>query len=79
MKMKNQVVVLEPSSNTHTMKANNILVEDLGGGILSLSVTGKGVVMHGEHNTVATEHPEVIKYVQQEVNPVTKAIQNAYD
>jgi len=77
--MKHQTVVLEPSTNTHTMKATSVKVEDLGAGILQLHIEGPGVVSHSEHNTIATEHPNVIKYVQQEVNPVTKGIQNAYD
>jgi len=36
-------------------------------------------VTHGEHGTIRTESRTVIKYVQQEVNPVTKKLQNAYD
>jgi hypothetical protein len=35
--------------------------------------------LHGEHGTIAIESPNVIKYVQQELNPVTKKLQNAWD
>jgi len=72
-------VVLEPSTNTHTMEATKITSEDLGNGILKLDVEGGGIVTHGEHGTLKTESKTVFKYVQQEVNPVTKKLQNAYD
>ena len=72
-------VVLEPSTNTHTLKANEVTVKDHGEGILSLTIEGEGIVQHGEHGTLKTESPNVMKYVQQELNPVTRAIQNAYD
>lgn len=74
-----RVEVLEPSTNTHKLNANNIVKQDLGNGILKLNVTGKGVVTHGEHGTLTTESPTVFKYVQQELNPVTQKLQNAFD
>jgi len=76
---KNDIQVLEPSTNTHTLKANNITTKDLSNGILKLKVKGDGIVTHGEHGTLRTESENVIKYVQQELNPVTKSLQNAYD
>jgi hypothetical protein len=77
--MKNKIIVLEPSTNTHTVEANHITAENLTESTIFLSINGKGVVSHGEHGTLSTESDFVIKIVQQEVNPVTKAIQNAYD
>ncbi len=71
--------VLEPSTNTHTLHAQNITKEDLGNGIMKLQIQGDGIVTHGEHGTIKTESPNVIKYVQQELNPVTRKLQNAYD
>jgi len=71
--------VLEPSTNTHTLYAQNITKEDLGNGILKLQIQGDGIVTHGEHGTIKTESPNVIKYVQQELNPITRKLQNAYD
>lgn len=71
--------VLEPSTNTHTLYAQNIAKKDLGNGILKLQIQGDGIVTHGEHGTIKTESPNVIKYVQQELNPVTRKLQNAYD
>ena len=77
--MAKQTIVLEPSTNTHAMKANSIETKELENGILKLKVKGEGIVTHGEHGTIRTESENIIKYVQQEVNPVTKALQNAYD
>lgn len=71
--------VLEPSTNTHTMEATEIVKKDLGNGILKLNVKGKGIVTHGEHGTLTTESDTVIKYVQQEFNPISKKLQNAFD
>lgn len=77
--MKKNSITLEPSTNTHTLEAKNIEVEDLENGILKLKINGDGIVTHGEHGTLKTEIAHVIKYVQQELNPVTNAIQNAFD
>jgi hypothetical protein len=76
--MKNSVV-LEPSTNTHKMDATAVEVTDLGNSTLKLKVTGAGIVTHGEHGTLVTESENVIKYVQQEYNPVTKKLRNAFD
>jgi hypothetical protein len=70
-------VVLEKSTHTHEMEGAEV-VKDFGNGILQLKVE-KGIVTHGEHGTIKTESPDVIKYVQQEVNPITKAMMNAFD
>lgn len=79
--MENQKeVVLEPSTNTHKMRANDINCEqlpDVGG--MKMVVNGPGLVMHGEHNVICTEETHVVKTVQQETNPVTGMMQNSYD
>lgn len=77
--MEKRTVVLEPSTNTHQMSANSVDVKDLGNSTLKLKVNGDGIVTHGEHGTLVTESDNVIKYVQQEFNPVTKKLRNAYD
>lgn len=75
-----KTVTLEPSTNTHAMHADEIRVTDMGGGILILDIPKEdGVVTHGEHGTLATESQHVIKYVQQEFNPLTRMLQNAFD
>lgn len=71
--------VLEPSTNTHQIEAENITNEDLGNGIIKLKVKGQAIITHGEHGTIATESKDIIKYVQQELNPITRKLQNAYD
>lgn len=78
--MKNQVV-LEPSTNTHTLTSKGeVKVKDLGNGTLKLNIkAGEGVITHGEHGTLKTESTTVVKYVQKELNPVTRKLQNAFD
>jgi hypothetical protein len=77
--MNKQVVVLEPSTNTHSVSANSIEVTNLENSTLKLKINGDGIVTHGEHGTLVTESPNVIKYNQQEFNPITRKLQNAYD
>jgi hypothetical protein len=72
-------MVLEPSTNTHKLEGNIVSSKDLGDSMLSLRVEGAGIVTHGEHGTLRTESTKVAKVVQQEYNPVTKAMQNAFD
>jgi len=74
-----KTIVLEPSTNTHTLTANKVEVKEIENGILQIKTHGEGVVTHGEHGTLRTESENVIKYVQQELNPVTKKMQNAFD
>jgi len=76
---ENNTIVLEPSTNTHKLTANGIQAKDLGNGTMKIKTNGKAIVTHGEHGTIATETPNIIKYVQQEVNPVTKKMQAAFD
>ena len=78
--MEKTTIVLEPSTNTHTMKGNVEVIgqlEQLGGVVLQSS--GVGVVLHGEHGVICTEELNVIKLVQQEYNPITKILQNSFD
>jgi hypothetical protein len=75
-----KTVTLEPSTNTHAIHSEEIRVTDMGHGILKLDIpAGDAVVTHGEHGTLATESKYVMKYVQQEVNPLTKKMQAAFD
>jgi hypothetical protein len=79
--MKNlKEVVLEQSTNTHKFLAQEVVSKDLGNGIIQLDVNNaNGIVTHGEHGTLRTETKRVFKYVQQELNPVTKKMQSAWD
>jgi hypothetical protein len=77
--INNKEVILEPSTNSHKINGTKITSEKITESILKLKIVGPGVVTHGEHGTLVTESENVIKYVQQELNPVTKALQNAFD
>ena len=70
---------LEKTTNTHQVEASKIEVVQEMGSTQVLNIHGKGIVTHGEHGVLATEKPNVIKYVQKEVNPITKAIEDAVD
>jgi hypothetical protein len=72
-------VVLEPSTNTHTLQGNVVSTTDLGDAKLLLDIQGAGIVTHGEHGTLRTESSNVMKVVQKEYNPVTEVMQNAFD
>lgn len=71
--------ILEASTNTHKISANKITKKEIGDGMLKLNIIGDGIVTHGEHGTLKTESNTVFKYTQQEVNPITKKMQNAFD
>ena len=79
MENNKQIVVLEPSTNTHQVEANSIEKINLDESTLKLRIKGNGIVTHGEHHTLVTEHENVIKYVQQEFNPITKKLQISFD
>ena len=74
-----KTIVLEPSTNTHKLTANNVVVTKIGESAIQLDIQGNGIVTHGEHGTLTTESARVYKYIQQEFNPITKAMQNAFD
>jgi hypothetical protein len=71
--------ILEPSSNTHVLDAEQVSVEKVEPSILKLKIQGKGLVEHGQHHVIKTEGTNVYKYVQQEINPITKQLQNIFD
>ncbi|EDP98286.1 hypothetical protein U8527_19980 [Kordia algicida OT-1] len=70
---------LEKTTNTHILEAENIKVRYSVGSTQVLQIEGEGIVSHGEHGIIKTESKYVIKYVQQEFNPVTRIIENAFD
>ena len=75
---ESKTLVLEPSTNTHTM-TNVVNVTEIDASTLKIKTLEGSKVLHGEHGTIAIESPNVIKYVQQELNPITKKLQNAWD
>ena len=78
----NKNIVLEESTNTHTMIGDVKLVKKMNKmNTIVLDTNESSIVEHGHHACVSTE-PEtkrVIKITQQEFNPVTKALMNAFD
>ncbi len=77
--MQKETVILEPSTNTHVLEAKKIKVKKLKNGIIQLKIKGNGIVTHGEHGTIKTESKNIIKYIQQELNPISGIFQNAFD
>lgn len=77
--MKN-VIILEPSSSVHKLecKATPITVR-LDASSLFVTTNGESIVTHGHHGTLAVESKTFLKVVQQELNPVTAELQNAFD
>lgn len=80
-KAKMSEVVLEPSTNTHKINSTSgIEVEEFKNGTMKLKIAdGNGIVTHGEHGTLKTESKNVVKYVQLEMNPITRQLQKAFD
>lgn len=76
--MHKTTVVLEQSTNTHAM-TGEVLRTAKAFKDGSMIVEGRGVVGHGEHGPIGTEEPMCHKFNQQELNPVTQALQNAFD
>ncbi|MCK5788797.1 MAG: hypothetical protein KAH32_07350 [Chlamydiia bacterium] len=81
--MEKQRTVLESSTNTHATESKvKVVKEFVSMTTMVIDVIGDSMIVeHGHHRTVATE-PEtkrVIKITQQEFNPLTKKLQNAFD
>lgn len=74
-----KIIALEETTNTHKIKAKNVKKIHEDGSTILIQVKGDGVVSHGEHGTIITESPFVLKYVQKEVNPITQKIEDAND
>jgi hypothetical protein len=71
---------LEKNTNTHILEANKIkVVTNVDNATQVLEVEGEGIISHGEHGMLKTESQHIIKYVQQEFNPITLIVEAAYD
>lgn len=77
--LQKEQYILEPSTNTHTLTADKIEAKELGNSVVKLKIKGEGVLMHGEHGVLKTESENVIKYVQQELDPIRQSFVNAFD
>lgn len=76
-----QGTLLEPSTNTHRLDGKVVKEEhyDNPVGTIDLRIEGDGLVTHGEHGTIKTESPNVVKLNQQEYNPLKQRMQAAFD
>jgi hypothetical protein len=70
---------LEQTTNTHILEAKAIKVVKTMDSTQVIEVSGEGVISHGEHGILKTESKHLIKYIQQEFNPITQIVENAYD
>jgi hypothetical protein len=78
--MQKTTLVLEPSTNTHTINGKVTVVtklDEMNG--LVLETQDNCIVLHGEHGVIATEGEHIIKLIQQEVNPLTGQMVNSFD
>lgn len=71
-------IVLEETTNTHTVTGNEV-VENFRENEIVGFTTKEAKVTHGEHRDINLPAGNYIKYVQQELNPVTRKMQQAYD
>ena len=69
-------IILEKSTNTHKVQGDIKGVKNFKNG--DVFFEGKGVILHDEHGCIVTED-SCLKINQQEFNPVTRSLQNAYD
>ena len=73
-----RTIVLEPSTNTHSM-TDVVNVVNVDSTTLLTETSKSSIVVHGEHGTLGMESQFVVKYNQKEVNPITGMLQNAFD
>jgi hypothetical protein len=70
---------LEKNSHTHLLKALSYHVHKKEGSTEAIEIEGDAFVFHEEHQVIRIESSYFIKYVQQEYNPLTRLVENAYD
>lgn len=70
---------LEKTTNTHRMVAKKIEKIHEDGSTILLKIEGSATVTHGEHREIITKSPIVAKYVQKEINPISRKIEDAND
>lgn len=71
---------LEKTTHTHVLEADNInVIKTINQTTQVIEVQGEGIVTHGEHGMLKTESKHIIKYIQQEFNPITGIVEAAFD
>lgn len=77
-------IILQESKHPHYLEAqkveiNTVFNKGKNGQIVKLTIHGEGLLTHGEHGTIKTESKHIIKYVQQEFNPITRIMVTSFD
>lgn len=70
---------LEKTSNQHMLKAEEYHIYAKNGTTETFLIAKDAFIIHNEHNMLRIEHGCFVKYIQQEYNPITQMIENAYD
>jgi len=70
---------LEKTSNQHLLKAADYKIIDKNGVTETFFIPKGAFITHNEHKTLRIESEYCVKYIQQEYNPITQMIENAYD
>ncbi len=70
---------LEKTSNQHMMKAEDYHIYAKNGTTETFLIAKDAFITHNEHKMLRIESDCFVKYIQQEYNPITQMIENAYD
>jgi hypothetical protein len=86
---KKAQLITEPSTNTHVLHAENISYKEIKSGVMHIKTESDALITHGDvsngrikkgnHNSHTIASRNFFKVVQQEYNPVTREMQNAFD
>ncbi len=70
---------LEKTSNQHMLKAEDYYIYAKNGTTETFLIAKDAFITHNEHKMLRIESDCFVKYIQQEYNPITQIIENAYD
>ncbi|RXM37776.1 hypothetical protein BOQ62_20850 [Chryseobacterium sp. CH21] len=70
---------LEKTSNQHMLKAEDYHIYAKNGTTETFLIAKDAFITHNEHKMLRIESDCFVKYIQQEYNPITQMIENAYD
>lgn len=70
---------LEKTSNQHMLKTEEYHIYAKSGTTEAFQISEDAFITHNEHKMLRIESDYFVKYIQQEYNPITQIIENAYD
>ncbi|MBP1165765.1 MAG: hypothetical protein ACN6N7_14610 [Chryseobacterium culicis] len=70
---------LEKTSNQHMLKTEEYHIYAKAGTTEAFQISEDAFITHNEHKMLRIESDYFVKYIQQEYNPITQMIENAYD